>query len=236
MPRYNQLKGDPKIEWLEKLPKKAQLLVLMLIMLAAAAVPFFMGLHSVHTGQDIVLGTRRISAIESFIGCAPASPSSAAIRRLYGMGEKQQNGSRGVTTQAARSRFRKPGFTLPSSRAKWIEDTHSRKMLLIVGYEDAPLASASRQPPYPAHSRPSRSSASDIRRPHTSAALSSNASTRLRNSACGPSGPENQSSSSLRFLPEGFSRIPRQISARLSEEMNTVSSAGQPAIPAEPGG
>jgi hypothetical protein len=70
MPRYNQLKGDPKIEWLEKLPKKAQLLVLMLIMLAAAAVLFFMGLHSVHTGQDIVLGTTRISAVESFFWCA----------------------------------------------------------------------------------------------------------------------------------------------------------------------
>jgi hypothetical protein len=70
MPRYNKLKGDPKIEWLEKLPKKAQLLVLMLIMLAAAAVLFFMGLHSVHTGQDIVLGTKRISAIESFFWCA----------------------------------------------------------------------------------------------------------------------------------------------------------------------
>jgi ABC-type sulfate transport system permease component len=70
MPRYNQLKGDPKIPWLEKLPKKTQILVLMLIILAAAAIQFFMGLHSVHTGQDIVLGNQRISAVESFFWCA----------------------------------------------------------------------------------------------------------------------------------------------------------------------
>ena len=70
MPRYNQLKNDAKIEWLEKLPRKAQILVLMLIMLAAGVIQFFMGLHSVHTGQDIVLGNKRISAVESFFWCA----------------------------------------------------------------------------------------------------------------------------------------------------------------------
>jgi membrane associated rhomboid family serine protease len=70
MPRYNQVKGDAKIEWLEKLPRKTQILVLMLIILAAAAIQFFMGLHSVHTGQDIVLGNQRISAVESFFWCA----------------------------------------------------------------------------------------------------------------------------------------------------------------------
>jgi hypothetical protein len=70
MPRYNQVKGDPKIGWLEKLPRKTQILVLMLIILAAAIIQFFMGLHSVHTGQDIVLGNQRISAVESFFWCA----------------------------------------------------------------------------------------------------------------------------------------------------------------------
>ncbi len=70
MPRYNQLKGDAKIEWLEKLPRKAQILVLMLIMLAAGVIQFLMGLHSVHTGRDIVLGNKRISAVESFFWCA----------------------------------------------------------------------------------------------------------------------------------------------------------------------
>lgn len=70
MPRYNQVKGDAKIEWLEKLPRKAQILVLILIMLAAGVIQFLMGLHSVHTGQDIVLGNHRISAVESFFWCA----------------------------------------------------------------------------------------------------------------------------------------------------------------------
>jgi hypothetical protein len=70
MPRYNQLQGDTRIEWLEKLPRKAQILVLMLIVLAAAAIQFFMGLHSVHTGQDLVLGNQRMSAVESFFWCA----------------------------------------------------------------------------------------------------------------------------------------------------------------------
>ncbi|MDT7814903.1 MAG: hypothetical protein QOJ51_5632 [Acidobacteriaceae bacterium] len=70
MPRYNQLKGDAKIGWLGKLPRKAQILVLMLIMLVAGVIQFLMGLHSVHTGRDIVLGNHRISAVESFFWCA----------------------------------------------------------------------------------------------------------------------------------------------------------------------
>jgi hypothetical protein len=70
VPRYNQTEGNPKIEWLEKLPRKTQILVLILIMLVAAAIQFFMGLHSVRTGQDIVLGNKRISAVESFFWCA----------------------------------------------------------------------------------------------------------------------------------------------------------------------
>ncbi len=70
MPSYKQLKGDAKIGWLEKLPKKTQILVLMMIMLAAGVIQLLMGLHSVHTGRDIVLGNKRISAVESFFWCA----------------------------------------------------------------------------------------------------------------------------------------------------------------------
>ena len=44
------------------------------------------------------------------------------------------------------------------------------------------------------------------------------------NSAWGPSGPENQRSNSLRFLPAGFSSIPRRISAAVSAEINRSSS------------
>ena len=56
-------------------------------------------------------------------------------------------------------------------------------------------------------------------------AFSSNGSTRPANSTCGPSGPENQRSNSLRFFPAGFSRIPRLISAIDSAEINRSSSA-----------
>jgi hypothetical protein len=56
-------------------------------------------------------------------------------------------------------------------------------------------------------------------------ALSSNGSTRPANNACGPSGPENQRSNSLRFFPAGFSRIPRRIPATVIEEINRSSSA-----------
>jgi len=41
----------------------------------------------------------------------------------------------------------------------------------------------------------------------------------------GPSGLENQRSSSLRFFPAGFSSTPRRISATVIEEMNKSSSA-----------
>jgi len=43
-------------------------------------------------------------------------------------------------------------------------------------------------------------------------------------SAWGLSGPEGHWSSASRFLPRGFSKIPRRISARLSEAMNESSS------------
>src|SRR5439155_8926448 len=59
----------------------------------------------------------------------------------------------------------------------------------------------------------------------TRPAFSSNGSARPANSACRPSGPENQRSYSLRFFPAGFSRIPRRISATVSEEINNSSSA-----------
>jgi len=42
--------------------------------------------------------------------------------------------------------------------------------------------------------------------------------------AGGPSGPENQRSSSRRFFPAGFSRIPRRISATVNEDINRSSS------------
>lgn len=57
-----------------------------------------------------------------------------------------------------------------------------------------------------------------------SAALSSNDSTRPANRACGPSVPLNHASRTSRFLPRGFSRIPRRISATVSEAMNRSSS------------
>ena len=59
-----------------------------------------------------------------------------------------------------------------------------------------------------------------ISRAHTKPAFSSNGSTRPANSAGGPSGPENQRSNSLRYFPAGFFRIPRRISAIVSEEIN----------------
>ena len=54
----------------DKLPRKTQILVLMLILLAAAVIQFGMGLHFRDRGQDIVLGNKRISAVESFFWCA----------------------------------------------------------------------------------------------------------------------------------------------------------------------
>src|ERR1700733_4908184 len=55
----------------------------------------------------------------------------------------------------------------------------------------------------------------DMRRAQMSAASSSKANTRPRKSAWGPSGPLTHSSSSMRFFPDGFSKMPRYISARL---------------------
>jgi hypothetical protein len=46
-----------------------------------------------------------------------------------------------------------------------------------------------------------------------SPALSSNDRMRPANSACGRSDPENHLSRTSRFLPRGFSRMPRRISA-----------------------
>lgn len=56
-----------------------------------------------------------------------------------------------------------------------------------------------------------------ISRAQTRAAFSSNGRTRPANSACGPSGPENQRSNSLRFFPAGFSSNPRRISGTVGE-------------------
>src|SRR4029077_17809172 len=64
----------------------------------------------------------------------------------------------------------------------------------------------------------------DMRRAQMSAASSLKANTRPRKSAWGPSGPLNHSSSSLRFFPDGFSKMPRYISPRLKEQMNRSSS------------
>jgi hypothetical protein len=48
-------KAMQRLSGWKKLPRKAQIVVLILIMLAAGVIQFLMGLHSVHTGQDIVL-------------------------------------------------------------------------------------------------------------------------------------------------------------------------------------
>ena len=69
---------------------------------------------------------------------------------------------------------------------------------------------------------------SAIKRAQIRPALSSNGSTRPAKSAEGPSGPENQASSWSRFRPAGFSRIPRRISATVSEAMNRCSSTCSP--------
>src|SRR5205807_10362054 len=58
--------------------------------------------------------------------------------------------------------------------------------------------------------------------------FSSNGKTRPRKRACGPSGPLNHASSSRRFFPVGFSNIPRQTSAKLSDEINNESSVCSP--------
>src|ERR1035438_2986437 len=68
-----------------------------------------------------------------------------------------------------------------------------------------------------------------ISRAQTRAAFSSNGRTRPANRACGPSGPANQRSSSLRFFPAGFSSNPRRISATVREVINR-SSSDRPAI------
>ncbi len=65
---------------------------------------------------------------------------------------------------------------------------------------------------------------SDISRAQMSAALSSNGRMRSAKSASGPSGPENHRSKALRFVPAGFSRTPRRISATVSEEMKRSAS------------
>jgi hypothetical protein len=70
MPRYNQNRSETMPAWFEKLPKKLQIILLLLLTLGAATIGLLMGLHSVKTGQDIILNNTHISAVESFFWCA----------------------------------------------------------------------------------------------------------------------------------------------------------------------
>ncbi len=69
-----------------------------------------------------------------------------------------------------------------------------------------------------------RDLASAIRVDQARAAFSSKGRMRPANKDTGPSGPANQVAMSRRCLPAGFSRIPRCISAMVSEDMKRSSS------------
>ncbi len=56
MTRYNQKRSKPMPAWFEKLPKKLQISLLLIVTIGAAVIALLMGLHSVKTGKDIVLG------------------------------------------------------------------------------------------------------------------------------------------------------------------------------------
>ena len=54
----------------DKLPKRFQLVLLILLMLVPAVIEFLMGMHSVHTGKPIILRNRWYTAVECFFWCA----------------------------------------------------------------------------------------------------------------------------------------------------------------------
>src|SRR4051812_24463266 len=59
-------------------------------------------------------------------------------------------------------------------------------------------------------------------RARTSPAFSSNGRTGPTTRVCGPSGPENHRSNSLRFVPAGFSRIARRMSATVRQAIKQM--------------
>lgn len=63
-PRPDQIAPVPG--WFQRLPKRLQTILLLLFTLGAGAILFFMGLHSVNTGEDIVFITVHVTAVESF--------------------------------------------------------------------------------------------------------------------------------------------------------------------------
>jgi H+/Cl- antiporter ClcA len=82
MPRYPS-RMEIKTDRFDKLPKKVQLCLLMLVVLAAAAIEFLMGLHSVHTGKPIVLGNQSISDVESFFWSAACLAIFAGLFAVF---------------------------------------------------------------------------------------------------------------------------------------------------------
>jgi len=112
-----------------------------------------------------------------------------------------------------------------SRRAERIEEVHAGKVLFVVRNDNAVVRLPDRRNDH-VESTPRSPCVRALGHEtcQMSAASSSKANTRPRKSAWGPSGPLNHSSSSLRFFPDGFSKMPRYISARLKEQMNRSSS------------
>jgi membrane associated rhomboid family serine protease len=57
-------------DWFDRLPKKTQIVLLMLLMLAVAAICFLMGVHALHPGVHADFGSHHDDPVEDFFWCA----------------------------------------------------------------------------------------------------------------------------------------------------------------------
>jgi len=79
MPPFNNTRPPQGNDWFDWLPRKVQCALLLAILLPAAALFFWLGMHCVHTGHAIDLGHQRMDAGECFLSCLALLAISGGI-------------------------------------------------------------------------------------------------------------------------------------------------------------